>query len=120
MHHSWILQQNLKVNKLPPLRQVPLWVHPSSYSLSLSTSGLELVEQVRELTNGSDLDAVIVPIGGGGLIGGVTTVVKEMCPGIRVIGAVPKQADDAYKSKLAGEVSGVQRAHRLFVPHLNY
>lgn len=78
----------------------------------LNASGLELVEQVRDLTNGSDLDAVIVPIGGGGLIGGVATAVKALCPGIRVIGAEPEQADDAYRSKMTGEVSDVRRTRQ--------
>ena len=44
------------------------------------TIGLELLEQV------SDLEAVVVPIGGGGLISGVACAVKEMRPAIRVIG----------------------------------
>lgn len=63
------------------------------------------MEQVRALTNGADLDAVVVPVGGGGLIGGVATAVKALCPGIRVIGAEPEEADDAYRSKMTGEVS---------------
>lgn len=42
--------------------------------------GLELLEQVP------DLDAIVVPIGGGGLIGGVACAMKESRPGVRVIG----------------------------------
>lgn len=61
--------------------------------------GLELVEQVKELTGGADLDAIIVPVGGGGLISGVATAVKSLCPGIRVIGAEPQKAADAFRSK---------------------
>ncbi len=44
------------------------------------TIGLELMEQVH------DLDAVVVPIGGGGLIGGIACAIKESQPGIKVIG----------------------------------
>ena len=44
------------------------------------TIGLELLEQVP------DLDAVVVPVGGGGLISGVAVALKEQRPGIRVIG----------------------------------
>ena len=44
------------------------------------TIGLELMEQVPHL------DAVIVPVGGGGLIGGIACAIKESQPGIRVIG----------------------------------
>lgn len=61
--------------------------------------GLELVQQVKEVTGGADLDAVIVPIGGGGLISGVATAMKSLCPGIWVIGAEPQKAADAFRSK---------------------
>jgi threonine dehydratase len=44
------------------------------------TLGLEMVQEVR------DLDAVIIPVGGGGLIGGVACAVKELNPKIQVIG----------------------------------
>ncbi len=44
------------------------------------TIGLELMEQVP------DLDAVVVPIGGGGLIGGIACAIKELRPEIKVIG----------------------------------
>ncbi|CAN0152191.1 unnamed protein product [Pylaiella littoralis] len=70
------------------------------------TVGLELVQQVKELTGGAALDAVIVPIGGGGLISGVTTAVKSLCPGIRVIGAEPQKAANAFRSKQVGRLQG--------------
>jgi threonine dehydratase len=44
------------------------------------TIGLELLEQIP------DLDAVIVPVGGGGLIGGIACAIKETRPGVRIIG----------------------------------
>ncbi len=50
------------------------------------TTGLELLEQV------DDLDVVIVPIGGGGLISGVALAIKESNPRIRVYGIEPKGA----------------------------
>ncbi|CAM9429752.1 unnamed protein product [Pylaiella littoralis] len=70
------------------------------------TAGLELVQQVRELTGGADLDAVIIPIGGGGLISGMTTAVKALCPGIRVIGAEPLKAANAFRSRQSGRLQG--------------
>lgn len=85
-------------------------VHPyndSRVQCGQGTVGLELVEQVRELTAGGvDLDAVIVPVGGGGLISGVATAVKALCPGIRVIGAEPEIAADAFRSKQSGSLCG--------------
>jgi len=44
------------------------------------TIGLELLEQIP------DLDAVVVPVGGGGLIGGIACALKEIRPGVRIIG----------------------------------
>lgn len=62
------------------------------------TLALELLGQVPHL------DAVIVPVGGGGMISGVATVVKALAPGCRVIGAEPALADDAARSKHAGSI----------------
>jgi threonine dehydratase len=56
------------------------------------TIGLEILEQIE------DVDAVIVPIGGGGLISGILTAVKESNPRIRVIGVEPALANDTYLS----------------------
>ncbi|MDP2626161.1 MAG: threonine ammonia-lyase [Candidatus Rokubacteria bacterium] len=58
------------------------------------TIGLELLEQQREL------DAVIVPVGGGGLIGGIALAVKEQRPGVQVIG-VQAEEIPAMKAALA-------------------
>ena len=51
-----------------------------------------------------DLEAVVVPIGGGGLISGVATVVKSLAPSVRVIGAEPSLVDDAARSKASGSI----------------
>ena len=56
------------------------------------TSSLEL------LSDYPDLDVVIVPVGGGGLLSGTLTCVKGIRPGIRVYGAEPLNADDAFRS----------------------
>ena len=52
------------------------------------TAALELLEQA------GPLDAVIVPVGGGGLISGVATVVAALAPAARVIGVEPQASDD--------------------------
>lgn len=83
-----------------------VFVHPSNdpnVICGQGTVGLEFVEQVKALS-GASLDAIIVPVGGGGLISGITTAVKALCPGIRVIGAEPAEADDAYRSKTSGKL----------------
>ncbi|HUS86366.1 MAG TPA: pyridoxal-phosphate dependent enzyme [Bacteroidales bacterium] len=61
------------------------------------TSGLELI------TDYPDLEVVIAPIGGGGLMSGTVTAVKGIKPEIKVYGAEPLGADDAYRSFNSGE-----------------
>ena len=61
------------------------------------TVGLELFEQV------AGLQAVVVPIGGGGLISGIALAMRELNPRVRIFGAEPSGADDAARSKQAGE-----------------
>jgi threonine dehydratase len=76
-----------------------VFVHPFDDEVVCSgagTVGLELMEQVP------DLDAVIVPIGGGGLISGVATAVKEISPRTRVYGVEPKGAPSTRMSLDAG------------------
>jgi threonine dehydratase len=60
------------------------------------TLALELLEQAP------GLDAVVVPVGGGGLMAGVTLALREAAPRVRVIAAEPAGADDAARSKAAG------------------
>lgn len=76
-----------------------VFVHPFDDEVvcaGAGTVGLELMEQVP------DLDAVIVPIGGGGLISGVATAVKEISPRTRVYGVEPKGAPSTRMSLDAG------------------
>lgn len=62
------------------------------------TTALELLDQV------TDLDAVITPVGGGGLLSGMALAVHELKPSIRVFAAEPAGADDAARSKAAGKI----------------
>lgn len=61
------------------------------------TIGLELLEQL------DDLDVVLVPVGGGGLISGVAAAVKHLRPGIRVVAVEPELAGDLAEGFAAGE-----------------
>jgi threonine dehydratase/serine racemase len=60
------------------------------------TIALELLEQVP------DLDALIMPVGGGGLMSGTCIAAKALKPSIRIFAAEPHGADDAARSKAAG------------------
>ncbi len=67
-----------------------------------ATAALELLHQV------SGLDTVFAPVGGGGLLSGTALAVKALTPGIRVFGAEPEMADDAYRSFQAGQIIPVK------------
>lgn len=60
------------------------------------TAALELLAQAK------GLDAVLVPVGGGGLLSGSAIAVSGVSPGTRVFGAEPAAVDDAYRSLRAG------------------
>jgi threonine dehydratase len=60
------------------------------------TAALELLEQIP------GLDAVVMPVGGGGLMAGVTIAARAVAPAVRVFAAEPAGADDAARSKAAG------------------
>jgi threonine dehydratase len=61
------------------------------------TAALELLEEVP------DLDALVVPIGGGGLISGSAIAAKALRPGIRIFGVEPEDGNDTYLSVRAGQ-----------------
>lgn len=50
-----------------------------------------------------DLDVIVTPVGGGGLLSGTAIAVRALNPAMTVIGAEPEQADDAYRSFRSGE-----------------
>ena len=79
--------------------QVP--VHPFNDPKGIAgqgTIGLEVLEDVP------DLDAVIVPVGGGGLISGIAVAIKEQRPDVRVIGVEPEGAPSLRHALDAGQV----------------
>jgi threonine dehydratase len=63
-----------------------------------ATCSRELFEQV------DDLDAIIAPIGGGGMISGTCLTVSSIAPGVDIYAAEPKNADDAFRSFKAGHI----------------
>jgi threonine dehydratase/serine racemase len=74
---------------------IPPYDHPDVIA-GQGTIALELLEQVP------DLDAVIAPVGGGGLIAGLALALHEAAPNVRVFAAEPAGADDAHRSKSSG------------------
>ncbi len=94
------------------------FVHPFEgplTALGTATLGLELCRQV------ADLDAVIVPIGGGGLCAGVATAVKQLQPHCRIYGVEPEGADTMHRSFASGQPEAITAvrtiADSLGAPH---
>jgi threonine dehydratase len=94
------------------------FVHPFEGPLTArgtATLGVELMEQV------ADLDAVIVPIGGGGLCAGVAAAVKQLRPQCLVFGVEPEGADSMHRSFAAGSPQAIEAvrtiADSLGAPH---
>ncbi len=82
-------------------RQRATFIHPYNNARVIAgqaTVGVEILKQVPQL------DAIVAPVGGGGLLAGITLAAKEINPSIRVYGAEPTGADDAWRSKQAGEL----------------
>ena len=82
------------------------FVHPfegRSIALGTGTVGLEICEQVE------DFDTLVVPVGGGGLIGGVANAVKQLRPDCQIIGVEPDGADSMHRSRAAGEPRSIER-----------
>ncbi|WP_328379803.1 pyridoxal-phosphate dependent enzyme [Streptomyces sp. NBC_01020] len=77
------------------LALIPPYEHPHVIA-GQGTAALELIEEA------GDLDALVVPVGGGGLMAGSATVAKGLRDRIRVIGVEPEAGDDTKRSLEAG------------------
>ncbi|MEK3763933.1 threonine ammonia-lyase [Solibacillus sp. FSL K6-4121] len=71
------------------------------------TVGLEILQQLH------NIDAIIVPIGGGGLISGILTAVKETNPSIQIIGVEPELAQDTYLSLQNNKITAIPETHTI-------
>ncbi len=77
------------------------FVHPFNDARVIAgqgTCGLELFNQA------AGLDAVVAPIGGGGLVSGTCVAFSELAPCVEIYAAEPKNADDAFRSFRAGRI----------------
>lgn len=82
-----------------------VFIHPFADELVIAgqgSIGLEILEEKN------DIDVVVVPIGGGGLIGGIGSVIKTLKPKVRVIGVVASGADAMKRSFLSGKIERVE------------
>ncbi|MEY3006511.1 MAG: hypothetical protein RI942_853 [Pseudomonadota bacterium] len=74
---------------------VPPYDHPDI----IAGQGTVAIEMLRQ---NPELDTLVVPVGGGGLLGGISVAAKALKPSIRVIGAEPEGANDAKRSLESG------------------
>jgi len=76
-------------------------VHPYDNERVIAGQGTATLEMLEEVP---DLDVVIAPVGGGGLLSGTSIAAKGLKPNVRVIAAEPEMADDAYRSMKDGKI----------------
>ena len=82
---------------------IPPFDHPHIMA-GQGTAALELVEQVAALPDGGALDALLVCVGGGGLIAGCAVAAKHRLPGIEVWGVEPEAGNDTQRSLAEGRI----------------
>lgn len=81
-------------------------VHPfEGRSIAIGTGALAM----EWLEQAADLDALVIPIGGGGLVAGIGAAAKRIRPGIKIYGAEPFGADSMFQSLARNEPVGAQR-----------
>ena len=86
------------------------FLHPSNQDeviYGISTAAIELLEECPEL------DVILTPVGGGGLIAGTALAAKYFSTKCQVIGGEPMEADDAYRSLVSGEIETNDSFHTI-------
>ncbi|MDP1714046.1 MAG: pyridoxal-phosphate dependent enzyme [Anaerolineales bacterium] len=76
-------------------------VHPYNDERVIAGQGTAALELLEDYP---DLDVIIVPVGGGGLLSGTSIAATETKKNIRVMAGEPEMADDAFRSMKAGEI----------------
>ena len=76
-------------------------IHPANDLPIIAGQGTVVLELLDSI---ADLDFILAPVGGGGLISGTAVATKEWNPQIQIVGCEPKNADDAYRSLQAGKI----------------
>ncbi|WP_371803980.1 threonine/serine dehydratase [Candidatus Lokiarchaeum ossiferum] len=85
-------------------------IHPYDNDHIIAGAGTAAFELLQEVPN---LDMIIAPVGGGGLLSGSSIAAKGINSHIRVIAAEPERADDAYRSLLSGKIESNQNPNTI-------
>ncbi|XP_031210530.1 serine racemase isoform X3 [Mastomys coucha] len=102
-NHGQALTYAAKLEGIPAYIVVPQTA-PNCKKLAIQAYGASIVysEPSDEVPL---VDALVVPVGGGGMVAGIAVTIKALKPGVKVYAAEPLNADDCYQSKLKGELT---------------
>lgn len=81
-------------------------IHPFNYPPVIAGQGTAAIEMLEQVP---DVDTIVVPVGGGGLLAGTLIAVKSMRPDVKVFAAEPAWADDAFRSMKSGKIEPALR-----------
>jgi threonine dehydratase len=98
LFHDERFEKALEIQKATGAVLIPPFDDPDVIA-GQGTAGLEICEDLPEA------NMVIVPIGGGGLISGISTAVKSLKPGVKVLGVEPEKASSMYQSLRNGKIT---------------
>lgn len=76
-------------------------IHPFNNDDVIAGQGTATIELLQDVP---DLDCILAPVGGGGLLSGTAIASRALKPTIKVIGCEPRNADDAFRSIQAGRI----------------
>ncbi|HUJ81527.1 MAG TPA: pyridoxal-phosphate dependent enzyme [Candidatus Acidoferrales bacterium] len=85
-------------------------IHPYDNRNVIAGQGTAALELLNEV---ADLDFILAPVSGGGLLSGTAIAAKAMNPKIRVIGCEPKNADDAFRSMASGQLEPAAKSETI-------
>jgi threonine dehydratase len=85
-------------------------VHPYNDYRVMAGQGTATIEFLETVP---DLDLLLVPVGGGGLLSGTAVAARGLRPGLRVVGTEPAEADDASRSFRSGQLMPAGSAHTI-------
>src|ERR1700735_656989 len=85
-----------------------VFVHPFDDPDVIAGQGTVAMELLRQ-HHGDEIDAIFVPVGGGGLISGIASYVKALYPRIKIIGVEPEDSAGMYESLRAGKRITLER-----------
>jgi threonine dehydratase len=98
LFHDERFSKALEIQKATGAVLIPPFDDPDIIA-GQGTIGLEICEDLP------DVNKVIVPIGGGGLISGISTAIKSLKPGVKIIGVEPEKASSMYQSMRNGKIT---------------